>query len=91
MISFGSNGDRLNLSILKFISHLKVTAFRPDDSNEGLVYKIKSATNSGLDIFSIESRDGIGYISASETNREDGITEYLLFVEAEDRRSEPYR
>ena len=66
----------------------QVRATRPDGSYEGLVYRIKSATADGTSKFTIDAETGV--INAKAVDYE-SVDEYLLFVEAEDRNSEPFR
>ncbi|XP_072039293.1 cadherin EGF LAG seven-pass G-type receptor 2-like [Amphiura filiformis] len=67
-----------------------VSALNYDDTSDGIVYSLKSATNNGLNYFQINPTTGDITVKNDGTDRET-TSEYTVIVEAQDRRLDPIR
>ena len=73
-----------------FVIKFQVSAENSDGNDEGIVYSLKPSTDNVLDIFTIDASSGNITVQNGNTDRED-INEYVLVVEAQDRRLDPIR
>lgn len=65
-------------------------AYTYDDIADIVVYDLRSSTDNGLEIFSINETSGEITVQDDSTDAET-VNEYTLVVEAQDRRFDPIR
>ena len=81
--------DRVTIYDYCWFLIVQVEAANKDGNSVDIAYNLLSASDDGMDKFEINSESG--EITLKDTVNADVVFEYILFVEAQDRRTEIIR